>query len=451
MFWEMGVGKSKLVVDTASMLFLNCEIDGLLIVAPKGGYLTWIYEELPKHLPDNIPHRVAYWKSYMNKRENEALDKILRPVDDVLDIFVMNVEAFVGIRAFEIANLFLRMHYGMMVIDESSTIKSIKAARTKACIQLGRLADYRRVLSGTPITHSPLDIYSQCEFLEKGCLGHTSWTGFKQSYALEKRTIMYVNGRQVQFNQIVGYKNLDTLSSIIAPLSSRITKDECLDIPSKIYSVRIVEHTDEQEKLYRQIRDEAVAIMEGGMITTTHVLKTMSLLHMINCGHVKNDEGVSIELPSNRVLVLLEILNECQGKVLIWCAFQRDVEIVERALPAGSFVTYYGPTLVKDRADAIARFKTDDTCKYFVATQATGGRALNLAVATTEVFYSNSYSLEQRLQSEDRAHRIGQKHHVNIVDLVTPKTVDEKILKSHKEKKNLADTVLDNWRYLLGV
>ncbi len=440
-WWEMGTGKSKTLIDTWTWLFLKGEIDGVIVISDKGAYLNWPLTEIPIHQID-IPHRISVWDS--SKRVDDLVGK-----DDCLDILVMNVEAFSGERAAAHAARFIESHYCLIAVDEATSIKSIKSERTKNLIKLARKCDYRRILTGTPITLSPLDLFSQCEFLESGLLGHRTFVGFRSEYAVMRQ--MSFGSRS--FQQIVGYRNLDKLTKKLDPFSSRVLKKDCLDLPDKVYEKIYVEQSPEQKRLYDDLKTYAMSQFTQGLLTTTSAITTINKLHQINCGHVKLDDGTCIDVPNNRISALVDLLNKIPGKVLIWCAFQRDVELILAELinqKEGYAVHYYGKSTVEDRERALKQFAGDPSCRWFIGTAATGGKGLTLIQATTTIYYSNSDSAEDRWQSEDRNHRKGQTNQVTYFDLVVPNTVDSKILKSLKAKEDIAYCVLDKFRDLLA-
>ena len=450
LFWEMGTGKSKVIIDTAVHLFNEGEIDGVLIIAPKGGYLNWRDSEIPAHLHSSIPHRIAIWASVMNKKEQWEYSQIIKPQDNLLDFFIINVEAMSSSRATIAIENFIKSHYVLGVVDESTTIKSMKAQRTKALLKLRDKMDYRRILSGTPITQNPLDLYSQTEFLSRGLLGFRTYTEFRSYYAI-MMNITISAGRS--FPKILGFRNLDNLRSDIQKFGSRITKKECLDLPEKIYEMWYVDHTPEQHQIYHQLRDEAVVSFENGEISSiTEALTAVLRLSQVNSGFLKGDDGGIHRIPSMRSQALIDVIKQVEGKVLIWARFHEDMNQIREALTnefgPNSFGFYYGETSDKQRAETLRRFRLDDTCRFFVGSQAAGGMSLTLTEASTVIYYTNDYSLHNRLQSEDRAHRIGQRNNVTYIDLVTPKTIDEKILKAIRSKKDLASSVLDDFREL---
>jgi SNF2 family DNA or RNA helicase len=449
-FWEMGTGKSKPILDTAMHLFLKQEIDGVLIVADKGCYLNWYYDQIPIHLSSDWPKRFEFWSSRMDRRQEWKTNQILKAKDDCLDFAIINVESLSHDRGFEFAEAFLRSHYSMMVIDESTSIKNLKAARTKACIKLGKLADYRRIASGTPITQSPLDLFSQCEFLKPGLLGFNSFVAFKSYYAITQK----VNSGRGWYENILGYRNLELLTKSIQPFSSRRLKSECLDLPPKLYETYYVEQTPEQKEAYRKLKQEALLQFDNQLITITSALTLLGKLHQINLGHVKDDDGSVIRIPSNRADALLDLLANIPGKAVIWGHYQEDIRIISERLHEvygpGSYVQYYGETASDERAEGLLRFRDDPSCRWFVGTPATGGKGINgLTVASHMIYYANHYNLERRLQSEDRIHRKGQKNECTYIDMCVAKTVDVEIVKALKAKKDLATQVLDGFRMML--
>tara|TARA_R110000787_G_scaffold103760_1_gene210380 strand:+ start:27 stop:1043 length:1017 start_codon:yes stop_codon:yes gene_type:complete len=330
----------------------------------------------------------------------------------------------------------------MMAIDESTTIKNPKAKRTKNILSLAPLATYRRVMTGSPVTKNPLDLYTQCQFLDIHHLGHESYYSFRNRYALMKSA--NISGRSI--NLVVGYQNLGELSDKLKPFSYRVLKEDCLDLPDKVYMKREIQLTDEQKKLYKQMREEALATLNGKTVTTMTALTQLMRLHQITCGHFSADDGTIQEVKNNRLSELLDVLEEVEGKAIIWAHYQHDVKnifkLLEEKFGPGSAVHYYGKTLPEERDYAIKNFKTNDKVRFFIGTPATGGYGITLTQASTVIYYSNGYDLEKRMQSEDRAHRIGQKKTVTYVDIIAEETVDTKIVKALRKKINIASKVM---------
>jgi len=423
------------------MLYDKGKIDGALIIAPKGVLGTWYNQELPAHLPKHIENVSIMWQANINKKQKEKLDRLFE-TGEALHILVMNVEAFSTDKGLNFAGKFLRSHRSLMAIDESTTIKNPKAIRTNNIIDLSELARYRRIMTGSPVTKNPLDLYSQCEFLDPDHLEFTSYYAFRNRYA-EMKTL-HISGRSIQV--VSHFKNLNELSDRLQTFSYRVLKEDCLDLPSKIYMKREIELSKEQKKLYEQMRKEALATLNGKTITTMTALTQLMRLHQITCGHFSADDGTIQNIKNNRLSELMDIIEEIEGKAIIWAHYQHDIRTIvneiEKKHGPGSVVHYYGKTLPEQREKAIKNFKTNDECRFFVGTPQTGGYGLTLVAANTVVYYSNGYDLEKRMQSEDRAHRIGQDKSVTYIDIIAEETVDNKIVKSLRKKINIASEVM---------
>ena len=444
LFMEMGTGKSKVLVDNISMLYDRGAIRGALIVAPKGVYKNWDNIEFPVHLAEHVEYTKVLWEANLTKKKQFELDTLFDDKDD-LKILIMNVEAFSTNKGVDFAHSFLNIFSGRALIgvDESTTIKNPTAKRTKNILTIADLAKYRRILTGSPVTKSPLDLFSQCEFLDPFHLDHQSYYSFRTRYAnMVERNF---GGRRVQ---IVGsYRRLDELSEKLENFSYRVLKEECLDLPPKIYMKRFVELSPEQRKVYDQMKEIALAELKGKVMSSVNVMTQLMRLHQITCGHFKSDDGKIQHLKNNRLTQLMDLLDEVEGKVIIWANYVEDIKIIVEALKKAygeaSTVEYHGGVDSTLRQDNIALFQEKNSpTRYFVGNTQTGGYGITLTAANTVIYYSNNYNLEQRLQSEDRAHRIGQTGSVTYVDLLAEKTIDEKIVQSLRSKIDIANEIM---------
>ena len=440
-FMEMGTGKTKVLIDNLAMLYDKGKVNGALIIAPKGVVGTWYNNEIPTHLPNHINHQTVLWKAAITKKQQEKLDTLFQPGED-LHILIMNVEAFSTTKGVNFANKFLSSHRSLMAIDESTTIKTPTAKRTNNIIKLAESAIYRRIMTGSPVTKNPLDLFTQCDFLSPWLLDFTSYYAFRNRYA-EMKTL-HMHGRQVQV--VNGFKNLGELSDKLKGFSYRVLKEDCLDLPDKIFIKREIQLTPDQRKLYDQMKKEAIAILKGKQSTTVNTLTQLMRLQQITCGHFTADDGATQPIPNNRITELMDVLEETEGKAIIWAHYQYDITEIIKAVSKkygpGSIVDYYGLTPQEERQPNIKRFQDDPKCRFIVGTPSTGGYGITLTAANTVIYYSNGYDLEKRLQSEDRAHRIGQKKSVTYVDLMADDTVDEKIVQALRKKINIASEVL---------
>ena len=441
-FMEMGTGKSKVLLDNISMLYDRGKINGALIVAPKGVYKNWYDSEIPEHLVDHIENKTILWQANITAKQQQKLKSLFEPGID-LHILIMNVEALSTKKGVDFARKFLMSHQALFAVDESTTIKNPKAKRTKNIISLSTLGKYRRILTGSPVTKSPLDLYTQCYFLDPFLLDHASYYSFRTRYAI-MRTANF-NGRSVQI--VVGYHNLSELTEKLKAFSYRVLKDECLDLPPKTYMKRVIQLTPEQKRVYEQMKQMALAELNGKMVTTATVLVQLMRLHQITCGHFKSDDGTTQEIKNNRIEELMEVLEEVHGKVVIWAQYRYDIETIvehiEKRFGDNSVVTYYGNTTEEERRKAIKAIQSPGSkIRFLVGTTQTGGYGITLTGASTMIYYSNGYDLEKRQQSEARIDRIGQKHPMTYIDLIAEDTIDEKIVKALRKKVNIANEIM---------
>jgi SNF2 family DNA or RNA helicase len=440
-FMEMGTGKTKVLIDNMSMLYDKGKIDGALIIAPKGVIKTWYEQELPTHLPNHIENVTVLWQPNITKTQQEKLESLFK-IETSLHILVMNVEALSTDKGVKFASKFLNSHKVLMAIDESTTIKTPTAKRTKNIIGLGKLSKYRRIMTGSPVTKNPLDLYTQCLFLSPWLLDFQSYYAFRNRYAVMKS--MHVRGRTIQV--VHEFQNLAELSDKLKDFSYRVLKKDCLDLPPKNWTKRHITLSKEQQKVYDEMKKTALATLNGKVTSTMNVITQLMRLQQITCGHFTADDGSTQLISNNRITELMDVLDETEGKAIIWGHWQKDiqniVDEIEKVHGPGSVVNYYGLTPQDERQDNIRKFQDDPRCRFMVGTPSTGGYGITLTAANTVIYYSNGYDLEKRLQSEDRAHRIGQKENVTYVDIIAEKTVDEKIVKSLRKKINIASEVL---------
>jgi SNF2 family DNA or RNA helicase len=438
-FMEMGTGKSKVLIDNIAMLYDKGKINGALIIAPKGVYKTWHDEQIPDHLPEHIEKKIGLWQTNPDSKDMKQLFESSHD----LHILIMNVEAFSTKKGKTFAAKFLSCHQSMMAIDESTTIKNPKAIRSKTIVDLGKHVVYKRILTGSPVTKSPLDLYNQCFFLDPWLLNQQSYYAFRTRYAICKK--INVSGRQIEI--VTGYRNLGELSEQLKPFSFRCLKDDCLDLPEKTYMKRVIQLTEEQQKVYDQMKKLALAELNGKLTTTVNAITQIMRLHQITCGHFKSDDGITQTLKSNRLDQLLDVLSEMEGKAVIWAHYRYDIEVIVEAIKKEygdkSVVTYFGDTSTDDRQKAIKAIQDPNSpVRFIVGTPQTGGYGITLTGASTMIYYSNGYDLEKRQQSEARIDRIGQMKNMTYIDIIAEKTIDEKIVAALRNKVNIASQVM---------
>lgn len=463
LFMEMGTGKSKVIIDNAAYLHMSGKVQGQVIVAPKGVYLNWVESELPTHMTDAVKHEVAYWSSYARKDERDAIRKLYQE-GNFLRTLVVNIEAMNSEKAVEEVVKFMQKFPTITTVDESTTIKNPNAKRTKIMINVGKYAKYRRICSGNPIPNGPLDLYSQSEFLKRNQMGFANYFAYRNRFAVMQEQKL---GKQ-SFNKVVGYRDLEALKRLMRQFSFIIKKADCLDLPPKVYQSIDIGMGPRQTEAYNKMLEDAYMMLEdGSQVTAQMVITQLLRLHQIACGFLKPDhmEEVPFGEPNERLETLMNLLGQAPGKVIIWANYRYNI----RQILAGihekfgkqSVVEYYGDTDDDDRRYAKKAFQDPESpVRFMVSNPDTGKWGNTWTQATTVIYYSNSYNLEAREQSEDRAHRIGQKGAIHApgenpsvlyIDLRTRGTVDDKIIRVLKNKKKLTDEIVSsNWRWLIG-
>jgi len=436
-FMEMGTGKTKVTIDNIAYLYLQRKITAALIVAPKSVYTNW-ESEIEVHMPDVLKYKIYKWNIDKTKdyyKLNESKD---------LKIFLINVEALSTKRGFEGCIDFLRKHkLNFVTIDESTTIKNRQAKRTRNILALAKLSYVRRILTGSPITKSPLDLYTQCQFLSPELLGFSSYLAFRNRYA-EMTDIPVGSGRYISVPKY--YKRLEELETKLKQFSTRIRKDECLDLKPKVRQKRYIELEGDSKKIYDRLRTSALAIVEDSTISFSNKLTEIIKLHQVCNGFTKNDDGEIMQLHTQKLKALEEILEETDGKVIIWANYiyniKELIKFLEDKYGKESVVSIYGDIDVQKRKEAVQKIQTNDKVRFLVGNPTTGGFGLTLTAVNTVIYFSNNYNLEVRKQSEDRAHRMGQKGTVVYIDIVAKDTLDEAIMKSLTSKGQIAAKTL---------
>ena len=437
-FMEMGTGKTKVAVDNIALLRLHKGITGVLIIAPKSVYTVWAYDEIEKHMSPDVKYSTYIWNIDKPKRLKEAYK-----INKDLTIFCMNVEALSTTRGYKAAVEYLTKHKAITIIDESTTIKNHKAIRTSNVLKLGSFSKYRRILTGSPVTKSPLDLYTQCDFLNTSHLGFSSYYTFRNRYCVTHRLDLG-NGRYTEIPKY--YVHVDELEEKLKKFSFRVTKDECLDLPPKQYAKRYVELNEEQQKVYSSLKQIALAIVQDETVSYNNKLTEIIKLHQVGNGFIKTNDGELKEFKNPKLHALSDIIDEADGKIIIWANYIYNIEniihFLQEKYGKQSVVANYGAVDSAKRTIAMKRFQEDPTCRFFVGNPSTGGFGLTLTAATNVVYFSNSFNFEVRRQSEDRAHRSGQTKTVLYTDIICKNTLDERILSSLSNKNKLASATL---------
>lgn len=448
LLWEQGCGKTKPLIDTASYLFQDGKIRGLVIVAPNGVHRNWISDEIPTHMPPEVQANLKYliWDS--SKKEQVGFKKQMKALmkyEDGLAVILVCYEATIRDLCKRFIRQFLDTRPSLMVLDESHKIKTADSKVKTTLVALGEHAKYRRIATGTPIEKA-FDIYPQLRFLDP-----EFWKrkGFKTYADFQARYGVFVErsfGAR-SFTQLVGHQNLDELGNHIKGITWRLTKEDAgLNLPPKVYSKRYYELSKEQRRVYEELKEHSRTVLKSGDELQVSIAMTRMLrLQQIACGYV----SCEAEQPAQRVddknprmdLVCDEILPGLEHQAIIWHRFKADID--EMCLRLGkNCVRYDGQVDDENRARNKLAFQRGDV-QFFVASKA-ASTGLTLVGAKTALYYSNSFAYIDRVQSEDRIHRIGQNVSVNYIDIIADDTIDEYIVRALRKKQDLATTVLQD-------
>jgi hypothetical protein len=438
-FHEQGCGKTKVVIDNASYLFEQGKIDRLIIVAKNGVHVNWIINEIPAHMPDRIGRTLAFFVA--GKKKN--VEPKTRP--GKLHCMAFAIESFSSSeKARELLKAWLASGKCMLVVDESSTIKNYTAERTKFICEIGKMAAYRRIMTGTPITRGQENLFSQFKFLDENILGHKYFTSFRNDFCI-------MGG--FQGRQIIGYKKTQELINIVDGHSHRVLKKDCLDLPPKIWQRQPFDMSDKQRRLYDAYRKDCIEELEAflgkerALETAKELVITKALrLQQIACGYQPDSTGTPIEDSNVRLKTLMETVEEFgDQKVIIWARFKADLLAISKMLGQKA-VSYYGGISDQDRIGAVQRFAHSERVQYIVGSSAMAyGHSLP---AVGAIFHSQSSSLDTRLQSEDRCHGINRTvgPTVTYVDIEANRSIDRKIINCLRKNKELADQILKDPR-----
>lgn len=436
LFMDMGTGKTKCVIDWFGVLKASKEVEIMLVVCPKSVISSWI-DELIKH-------------KYKEDQDFVVLEgtrkQRLKLMSKAIIINIINYEGLVSLK--DEIKVFNQPEIAI-VLDESSKIKNPRAKRTKLIVKTFVDNKYKFALSGTPITQCPVDIYPQFKFLDSDYLGFSSYYTFRNFYCVMGGYLNY---------QIVGYNHLDELKDKINKHSIILKKKDCLDLPDKIYEKRTLDMSTQMAEQYRHMKKELLLELEGqDNITASIILVKFMRLQQILSGRWLDNTRDNVKLNE-----LTDVIKENSDgiKVIIWCRFIESISIIRKRLDIHNIsnVVFCGQksktddilygengkklSVIKQRQEIIRKFQEDDV-KVFIGQIQTGGMGITLTAASIVIYYENNFSLQDRLQSEDRCHRPGQKNNVTYIDMLYKGTIDEHIMKAITSKEKLSD-------YLVG-
>ena len=429
---DMGTGKSMMTIAITGTLEADKGVKKMLVVCPKS--IVGVWEDEFRKFAD-YRYALTVLDGTMEKKRS-AFNYMQGAA---LQIIVVNYES-----CWRLESEITKWKPDLIVCDESSKIKTPSASQSKALHRLGRQSKYNIILTGTPITGSPLDIFSQYKFLDDSIFG-TSFYLFRNRYAI-------LGGYQNRM--IVGYRHLDELVEKVHSIAFRIKIEDAVDLPPFIDKTQIVPLEPPAQSIYRMIEKDCYAELAGGEVTARNVLTQLLRLAQCTGGFIRNDSmGTAEQVSSAKLEALEDIIETClseEKKVVVFARFVPEIEAIAAMLKKKKigYVQIYGATT--DRADQVKKFQEDAEVKVFIGQLQTTGMGLTLTAANVAVFYSLDFSYANYEQSRARIHRIGQKQKCLYIHLVGKGTVDEKILNALKHKGDIAKIMVDDWRSLLN-
>lgn len=443
LFMDMRTGKTKVVIDLACAMRMQGMADKLLIVCPKSIRKNWI-REFNIHAPFEIDALL------LDTSKKKQFDDWLYTRHDFKCLLV-GVESLATGSACKFAERFLMTSTkAIMAVDESSKIKNHNAIRSQNCVSLGKLAETKIAMTGTPIANGPMDIFMQFEFLDPNIIGLGDYYSFRNRYAIMGG---YDN------KQIIGYNHLDELTEIIEPFVFQVRKDEVFpDAPPKIYLKREVQLTKEQRRLYDQIKKAKMVETDNKFLIVQNTLEKMLRLQEITGGLIsyqiaeeeRSDKGPKfyreyIDGTNPKLDELLACTEEYDGPTIVWCAYKEEIKLVSTALQhrygKDQVVELHGGIDENNRDINVNVLFQGKKAKYLVGNAATGGMGLTMSVAEIEIYYSNTFNYIDREQSEERAFGPDKKNGTVIIDIVAENTVDEHITEALTQKKDVSEYV----------
>lgn len=425
---EMGCGKTLTAIGITGVLFQTGKINRVLVAAPLS--ILGVWESEFSQFAD-FPYTLTVLTGTSEKKRRQLKELS----GEGLQVVVVNYES-----ARILADDLLRYNANLVIADEAHKIKENRSKQSKAMHALGDKARYKLLLTGTLITNKELDVFSEYRFLNSSIFG-TSFYAFRNKYF-----------------DMVGYGNhiprfrkwmLDDFLQRMHSVAYRVTKAECLDLPEITEEVRTVTLEPKAMKIYQQLEKDSFAELKDGEVTAMNVLTKLLRLSQVTGGHVKDDDTGEHHVSTAKLDALSDIIDSAMDegrKIVVMARFVPELDDIQELLEKkkiGYAVVRGG---ISDRDGEIRRFQYDDGCRVFVGQIAAAGLGITLTAASTMVFYSLDYSMSNFDQAKARIHRVGQKENCHYIYLVCEGTVDRKILRSLREKIDLAKSLVDDYR-----
>ncbi len=419
LFMEMGTGKSRVAIELAK------------IRQEKIDRVIWA---CPVSLRDTVRYEIA--KHTGNDCQTYVFDDKTNETNVRLNAFwyIVGLESISGSARVVCTFAQLVTERSFVIVDESSYIKGHRAKRTERLILLCEKARYRLILTGTPISQGIQDLYAQMKFLSPKILGYKSWYSFARNHLEYSEKFK---------GMIVRTHNLEFIAAKIKPYVYQVTKAECLTLPKKLYHSRILHLTDEQAEAYAEAKEiyltEALMADEFDSIS---IFRLFTALQAIVCGFWTKPDGEKVQLAHNRLDRLADVLQAIANteKVVIWAKYHHCIRQIGERLKADygseSVCQFHGLNINTRQAE-LARWR--DSGRFLIITQSAGGHGMTLNESHHAVFYANGFKYAERLQAEDRNHRIGQHFPVTYIDLHCIDTIDDRIAKALASKGNAVE------------
>ncbi len=435
-FAEAGTGKTFMAITTAERWFKEKGCLTVVVVAAKTLIFgTWIKEELPKH--STAPYNVYGWSGKLTSDDKRRITQMVNDKTKLLYLIVnpdgLKSKGFQAVHNFAIK---VRGRTGW-IYDESTGIKNQKTDRWEYASRMSTGAMFKRIMTGTPVTEGPLDVFAQTEFLEEGLLGFKSYYSMKTRYC-EIRRRKFGNR---SFDEIIGYRDLDNLYQRLSKFSSFIKLTDMVDMPEQIQSRVAIELTPEQETHYKTMRKLAIAWIEEHEITAVNALAMLRKLHQIAVGQMRIDEDKYVSIPNNRLEALSDLMEEANHPFIIWSVYRNSSYDILKHLGPKKVIAPSVKDSPEERANKIASWKAGNQ-QGILLSQASAAHGLTLIEGLTAVFYSNDFSAERRIQALRRNWRLGQTQKTRVVDFYAPNTVEVGILDSLDRKIEIADIAI---------
>lgn len=435
---EQGCGKSLTALAVAGRRWQRGEVKRLMIFAPASVVPVWGDLERGEFaVHADYPYEVKALEGPVQKRIKTLQD--WKPNPRVLQVAVTNYEA-----SWRMDKAILAWGPDMIICDESQRIKTPGAQQSKALHRLGQRAKYRMILTGTPVSNNPLEFFSQYKFLEPSIFGN-SFTAFRNRYAV----MGGFEGRQV-----IGYRNIQELMRKAHSIAFRVTKDEALDLPEYTDQTLYCDLEPATKSIYNKLAKESVAeLASGEQVTAANVLSRLLRLAQLSGGYMNTEDGRTEQVSKSKMALMSDTLDDlfsADKKVVIFARFIPEIKAIRKLLDdkGMEYAWITGEVPMEARGEEVKRFQTDPNCRAFVAQIQTAGLGITLTAGDTAIFYSLDFSYANYEQCRARIHRLGQKNACTYLHLVARGTVDEKVLGALREKRNMADKVVDNWRVL---